>query len=149
MAPVSEYLVTSVLQPQLLIYSKLLRPVTHEEYKSAMLEIYTLIQKNSLENWVMVSSISDFTMQDQKWSVEQLGLLLQGTPLRKVAMVRDSDAILELIAESMRAKVYRIFGKEKILEHFATLQEALQFLSPNVDPGKLIQNIELLKSKQD
>ncbi|WP_439882536.1 hypothetical protein ACSX1A_05075 [Pontibacter sp. MBLB2868] len=148
MTPESSFLVLSILKPQKLIFTKILRPVNHEEYKSAMLEVYGKLQQFGLEYWVMDSTSSNFTMLDQKWSVEHLGLLLQDTKIRKVAMVRDRDAILQVIAESMRAKVYRIFGKDKELEHFETLEEALHYLVPGTDAGLLVAEIEHNKSDQ-
>ena len=141
----NEFFASQVLLPQKLIFTKFLRPVVHEEYKEAMLYVYEIIKTKRLENWVMVSTISDFTMQDQKWSVEHLGLLLQDTPLKKVAMVRDHDAILQLVAESMRSKIYRIFGTNKELQHFATMREALSFLLPDTDPDQLLLKLKQVK----
>lgn len=106
------------------------RPVDFEEYKEAMLQVYSTIKDHQLENWVMDSTKTIITLQEQKWSTEHLGLLLQETPLVKVAMVRANDAILQISAESIRNKVYRIFGKQKELEHFSNLPDALAFMLP-------------------
>ncbi|GAB3200068.1 hypothetical protein [Pontibacter aydingkolensis] len=114
----------------------------HEVYKEAMLYVFTTIKDNNLENWVMDSTKSNFTMQDQKWSVEQLGLLLQDTPLKKVAMVRAKDSMLQIAAEAMRSKIYRIFGTQKELQHFATLEEALRFMLPDTNPGQLLKKLK-------
>lgn len=109
------------------------RPAQHDVYKKAMLQVYSTIKEHQLVNWIMDSTKSNFTMQDQKWSVEQLGLLLHDTPLQKVAMVRGQDPILQIVAESMRKKIYMIFGMQKELQHFATLEEALHYVAPETD----------------
>lgn len=142
MHTINEHFISQILLPHKLIFTKFLKPVQHDIYKQAMLYVYTAIKEHNLENWVMDSTRSNFTMQDQKWSVEQLGLLLQDTPLRKVAMVRDHDAILQVIAESMRTKIYRIFGDDKELQHFETLEEALKFLVPGTSTTKLIRDLK-------
>jgi hypothetical protein len=145
MAQSTIYFVTSILKPQKMIYSKFLRPISYEEYKIAMLNVFELIQKSKLTKWVMVSSVSDFTMESQKWSVEYLGLLFQDTTLQKVAMVRDQDAILQVVAEKMRSKIYSLYGTEKELEHFESLEEALNFLAPesSVESLKGVINQEI------
>ncbi|MBW7468683.1 hypothetical protein ABID22_003060 [Pontibacter aydingkolensis] len=138
----NDYFISQVLLPQKLIFTKFLRPMEHEVYKEAMLYVFTTIKDNNLENWVMDSTKSNFTMQDQKWSVEQLGLLLQDTPLKKVAMVRAKDSMLQIAAEAMRSKIYRIFGTQKELQHFATLEEALRFMLPDTNPGQLLKKLK-------
>lgn len=142
MHTINEHFISHILLPHKLIFTKFLKPVQHDVYKQAMLYVYTTIKEHNLEKWVMDSTKSNFTMQDQKWSVEQLGLLLQDTPLKKVAMVRNHDAILQVIAESMRTKIYRIFGTDKELQHFATLDEALKYLVPDANTNNLLMDLK-------
>lgn len=125
------------LLPQKIVYSQLRKQWTHAEFKEAMLAILYNIQTHKLENWLIDTRTNNFTMQDQKWAVEHLGLFLQDTPIKKVALVRNHDALLQVVAESIRTKVYRIFGTQKILEHFETREEALRFLAPEEDPAYL------------
>lgn len=119
-------------------------PVSFDVYKEAMLTVYTIIKEEGLENWVMDSTKSTFTLQEQKWSVEHLGLLLQDTGLKKVAMIRDNDPMLQIAAESMRNKIYRIFGTEKELQHFGTTKEALEFILSERDAEEALRNIDVV-----
>ncbi|MEJ8803833.1 hypothetical protein [Pontibacter sp. H249] len=142
---VSEFFYCKVLQPYNLIFTKFLRPVVHEEFKQAMLAVYTSIQELKLTKWVMISTISEFTIPDQKWAVEQLGVLLYDTTLEKIAMVRNHDQELQAIAESIRTKVYRIYGNSKEMQHFATLNEAIKYLEPDSETEKLVTKLMITK----
>ncbi|MDX5443057.1 MAG: hypothetical protein LPJ89_04655 [Hymenobacteraceae bacterium] len=136
------HFVYQVLPPYKLIFTMFTEPVSFEDYKAAMLQVYTIIKEQNLENWLMDSTKSTFRLEDQRWSVEHLGLLLQDTGLKKVAMVRDNDAMLQIAAESMRTKIYRIFGTEKELKHFGTTKEALQFILSEKDAEEALRSIE-------
>lgn len=138
MPALSDYFFCRILKPERLIYTKFLRPTDHDEYKTAMLFVLGKIEELELVMWVMDSTLSYFTVQDQKWSVEYLGLLLKATTLKNFGMIRGKDAMLHMVAESMRSKIYRIFGDQIQLEQFEDLSEAMKFLLPDTNTDKLL-----------
>ncbi|WP_299824732.1 hypothetical protein [uncultured Pontibacter sp.] len=142
MSTLENYLEVKLLTSEKLIFSKFSRPPGHEAFKQGMLFTHSLIKEHGVENWLIDATQSLFTMQDQKWAIEQLGALVNDTALGKVAMVHNNDAMLEIAADTMRTKIYRIHGLLQDLQYFATLPEALTFLLPNSNPDELIKAIK-------
>ncbi|MFD2247722.1 hypothetical protein [Pontibacter ruber] len=140
--PISDFYKIILLEKYKLLYTEWLRAVSSEEYRAALLEAYKCIRLHQLELWVMDSTRNNPTVQDQKWSVEKLGSLMAGTLIRKVAMVRADDLFVEVVAEVMRDKIYKLYGQERQLEHFRTLEEALQYVLPGEDPAKLVIELQ-------
>ena len=124
-----DYFVVKILEERKLIYTKILGSVPHEKFKQAMLYVVSLVDKYKLTNWLIDSTASSYTLQDQRWAIEELGLLLQDSTLQRVAMVHNDDLFVELAAENMRFKVYERYGHKQDMEHFESMEQALNWLS--------------------
>ncbi|NDK55814.1 hypothetical protein [Pontibacter fetidus] len=133
-----DYYVEKIVPEYHLFYTSFHYPLDHSQFKEAMLHIVDLINKHKLEYWLLDASSISFTLQDQRWAVESLGLLLRGTPLKCVAMVRREDLFLEMAAENMREKIYSLYGHQILLEHFLNTEDALNWLYPGVPLKKVL-----------
>ena len=133
-----DYYVEKVVPEHHLFYTRFNYALNHSQFKTAMLHIVDLINKYKLEYWLFDASSISFTLQDQRWAVENLGLLLRDTSLKSVAMLRREDLFLEMAAENMREKIYSLYGHQIVLEHFIDLEDALDWLCPGVAISNLL-----------
>jgi hypothetical protein len=138
MGHLESYLDVKVLEPYSLLYSKLLRPVSHDEYKVAMFFILQLLHEQKLLRWLIDATASHFTMKDQRWTIETMAMLMQETTIRKIAMIRDDDVFLRVVAQRMRSEIYGLYGQLQQIDEFETTTEALVFLTP----GENYQELE-------
>jgi len=136
--PLQDYFVVKVVDERKLIYTKILGSVPHEKYKDAMLYVVSLIKKYRLVRWLVDATASSYTLQDQRWTTEELGTLLQNTTLKQVAMVHSDDLFSEMAAENMRFKVYENYGYAHELERFESMAQALSWLSPGLTPAAIL-----------
>jgi hypothetical protein len=133
-----DYYIEKVVPEYHLFYTRFIYPLNHSQFKTAMLHIVDLINKYNLEYWLFDASAISFTLQDQRWTVESLGLLLRDTSLKCVAMIRREDLFLEMAAENMRDRIYDLYGRQIALEHFVTLEDALNWLYPGVPISRVL-----------
>ena len=133
-----EYYIGKVVPNYSLLYSKICQPVSHDDFKSAMLKSLELVDEFKLERWLMDFTSSNITLEDQRWSVETFGQLVLDSSLKCIAMVRREDMFLEMAAENMRDKIYDTYGHKQDLEHFDNITDALEWLSPGLTPDKVI-----------
>lgn len=133
-----DYYVEKVVPEYHLFYTSFNYPLNHSQFKSAMLHVVDLIHKYNLEYWLFDATTISFTLQDQRWSVENLGLLLRDTSLKCVAMIRREDLFLEMAAENMRDRIYGLYGHQVALEHFVNLEDALYWLYPGVPVSSVL-----------
>lgn len=143
MSQLESYLDVKVLEPYALLYSKLLRPVSHDEYKVAMLYVLQLLQEHKVLRWLIDATSSHFTMQDQRWTVETMGMLMLETTVRKIAMIRHDEIFLRVVAQRMRRQLYELHGNLQQLDEFETTEEALSFLTPGENYHELQKQILL------
>ncbi|MER2996784.1 hypothetical protein [Pontibacter populi] len=133
-----EYYIGNVVTRYSLLYSKICQPISHEEFKAAMLRSLDLLSEHQLERWLVDFTSSNITLEDQRWAVETFGLLISDSSVKSIAMVRRDDMFLEMAAENMRDKIYDIYGHVQDLEHFESLSDALHWLCPGVTPELVV-----------
>jgi hypothetical protein len=131
-----------IIEEHKLIYTVWLRAVSSTLFREAMLFAYKCIKEQGLELWLLDTPLHNPVVQDQNWSVEELGKLLQNTALKKVALVHNDDLLVELVAEIMRENSYKTYGRKQELENFCTVQEGLEFLLPEIDTTKILNQLK-------
>jgi hypothetical protein len=133
-----EYYIGKVVPEYSLLYSKICQPISHDEFKIAMLKSLKLLNEHHLERWLLDFTSGNITLEDQRWAVETFGLLIRDSLVKYIAMVRREDMFLEMAAENMRDKIYDTYGHIKELEHFDSIPDALHWLSPDLALEKVI-----------
>lgn len=133
-----DYLEIKIDDAKHLLYGKWLRDVTNDEYKAGLRYMYQLIVKHEIVSWLQNSEyLLPRNVGDQKWIAEEFAVLVMQSSVKYMAVVVPKTSAHYAVLSSIREKAYRIFGRSKLVELFETNEEALAWLTPNLQHYRL------------
>jgi len=138
MQTLQDFLAYKIDTQQKLLSSYWLRPVSQPEVRQGLQHLVEVIHRHEIKHWLHHSKQACMLETDNRnWLTEVLLLLLVHSKLQQLAIVCEQRREQQQAAETLRKKIYRIFGTMIPIEFFPTPALATAWLLPQSQAPKL------------